>query len=132
MISMFFKRKYYKIKKFIYSTGSILFRSFKVYEIDFINKKVILSIKKNDENKVIKEISLDNKMIRELKKDIFKTKYYLYEERYVNKRIHDGNQWSLIIEYKNDIKKISGSNSYPDNYYLIRKVIDKLDLLLNI
>lgn len=131
MISIFFNRKYLEIYKFVYRTGSVFLHTFSCYEIDFINNEIIYYLEKNNLKENIIKKSIDQKLAKDLKQKIFKLEYYNYQENYINKRFHDGNQWSLLVEYKKGTIVSSGSNAYPENYNLLKQFINDIFEIIN-
>lgn len=120
-----FKKKYLDIKYFCFSSGSVFFRMFTKYEIDFINKKFIYT-KQNKIDKEEKIFNLDNEIISLLKQKIYDLNYFDYNDNYVNIKIKDGHQWDLKIKYSNKEKNVHGDNKYPDNYDDLINIINLL------
>lgn len=124
-------KKYLNITSFMYRTGSVFLRSFKIYKIDFNKLELSSYIEKNNEIISLKTINLTNEKKEKFINEIYDFKYFEFNERYINRRFHDGNQWSLEIMTEDDKFVSSGSNAYPENYYLIRDFINELDSLLD-
>lgn len=121
-----FKNKFRKIKHLYYSSGSVLFRMFSIYEVDFQKKEFTYSEEKYGEVIKKKTIILDDEFLLLLQKTIYESKYYDWEEHYVNRRVKDGHQWKVIIAYANKEKIVNGSNARPENFIEFLKVIELL------
>lgn len=121
-----FKNKFRKIKHLYYSSGSVLFRMFSIYEVDFQKKEFTYSEEKYGEVVKKKTIILDDEFLLLLQKTIYESKYYDWEEHYVNRRVKDGHQWKVIIAYANKEKIVNGSNARPENFIEFLKAIELL------
>lgn len=123
---MLFKNKFRKIKYFYYSSGSVLFRMFSIYEVDFFQKKFSYREEKYGEILKQKTVLLDDNFLLLLKNTLYESGYYNWEDHYINRIMKDGHQWKVVVSYANKEKIVNGSNAKPENFSDFLKVIDLL------
>lgn len=121
-----FKSKYKDINYFYYQSGSVLFRMFTIYEVDFLSKKFTFIQEKHGQVEIKKEFILNDELLAVLKNKIFLMKYYKLKDNYCNPLVKDGHQWKLIIGYRKSKKTISGSNKRIENFSQLMEIIDLL------
>lgn len=107
-------------------TGSVLFRKFDKYYLDFDHKSIELEI----DNKLTL-IKLKDDEIKNILVFFNKSKFEYWKNNYANILMKDGHQWHLEIGYKNDDSLIiNGDNQYPYFYRYLREMIDYIKSLI--
>ena len=69
---------------------------------------------------------IDNNQWQEFWDEIDKQGIWNWKKSYSDNTILDGTQWELHLEKDGKIKKIWGSNDYPENFDIFIKSINKI------
>lgn len=69
---------------------------------------------------------IDSNKWQEFWEEIDKQGVWNWEDSYSDNTILDGTQWELRLEKEDKIKKIYGSNEYPENFDMFIKSINKI------
>lgn len=99
-------------RKFAARIGGMLSITF---EVKFLDGVLVYSTERARKTSDPVKITPTADQWREFRAALDDLKVWKWEADYINRKVHDGTQWSLEIEYPDHLIKASGSNSYPED-----------------